>query len=247
MTSFTWTLVARISAGFNTGTAQFVQGQIDDRKSAIFSSDVNANNCTGSNNYHATHVFTEQLQLNTISLLHDPFGLIIIDNNGGNGFNSFIVTGTYFRWSSTLTKTPDIGGPGTEVTITDASGQLLQAEEILFYPDTGEGYGDPVRIPINSYYVTEWTSTSLIFTVPIDLGIPWNTTLAIVIVINGFSFSGEVPMGILSPTLIDGSGIYTLSKGKRNDTFYDRSTTPVETIDRKIPDPLIKTGFFNAD
>jgi hypothetical protein len=42
----------------------------------------------------------------------------------------------------------------------------------------------------------------------------------------------------------DPSGIYTLVPGKTNDTLYDRDVTPVGTIDVKIPDPFLKTGFL---
>lgn len=248
LTDFTWQLVARSGAGFSlgTGTIQFVQGALDGEKSIIIPSDFAFNQCLTADNYHATHVFTEQLQLNTLSLLHDPFGFLIPSSTSGGEWNSFKITGNYFRWSSTLTKSPSIGGPGTVVTITDgAPGVLKQITDILIYSDITDE--EPFQFSINSHYVQSWTPIQLIFQIPIDLGIPSHSTLYIAFVIDGTTFDGAVSMGTLSPILTDGSGIYTLNKNKRSDTYYNRSVSPVTEIDVKIPDPFIKTGFFNGD
>jgi hypothetical protein len=60
------------------------------------------------------------------------------------------------------------------------------------------------------------------------------------------SFFGSAILGIVNIQLVDGSGLYTLVPGKRNDTYYDRSTTPSTTIDLKIPDPFGKTGYSHG-
>lgn len=161
--------------------------------------------------------------------------------------------GNYILWSVSLTKTPDVGGPGTIVTITDGTNKLLDVTEILIYTDISDDIdepSEPIRFSIHSPYVLSWTAGELIFQVPMDLNIPVATLLSLALVVDGTTFSGEIPMGILSPILTDGSGIYTLSSGKRNDTYYDRSELPVgdvTEVDIRIPTPYIKTGFFNAD
>ena len=45
--------------------------------------------------------------------------------------------------------------------------------------------------------------------------------------------------------LVDISGIYTLTAGKRNDTLYDRQTGQ-PNVDIKIPDPIFKTGYVGG-
>lgn len=57
----------------------------------------------------------------------------------------------------------------------------------------------------------------------------------------GFIDLGGTATVVLSA---DPSGIYTLVPGKTNDTLYDRDETPVVTVDVKIPDPFIRTGFL---
>ena len=44
---------------------------------------------------------------------------------------------------------------------------------------------------------------------------------------------------------VDASGIYTLIKDKSDDTLYQRDSSD-ETIDVKIPDPFVKTGYLGG-
>ena len=62
---------------------------------------------------------------------------------------------------------------------------------------------------------------------------------------DGFQFSGPVVLGTMTVLLTNGSGIYRLVTGKRNDTYY-RSQRDGTTIDIKIPNPTAKTGFVGG-
>lgn len=55
----------------------------------------------------------------------------------------------------------------------------------------------------------------------------------------GINFGGAP----LITMLVSPSGIYTLETGKRHDTLYER-ISGITSIDVKIPDPFIKSGYF---
>jgi hypothetical protein len=57
--------------------------------------------------------------------------------------------------------------------------------------------------------------------------------------------SGGIVLNSGAPQLLvkDISGIYTIVPGKTDDTLYDRQTG-ITSLDVKIPDPSIKTGFI---
>lgn len=57
----------------------------------------------------------------------------------------------------------------------------------------------------------------------------------------GLSLDGLVPLTLLK----DISGIYTMISGKTDDTLIDRQTGQV-SVDVKIPDPFIKTGYIGG-
>lgn len=57
----------------------------------------------------------------------------------------------------------------------------------------------------------------------------------------GINFGGAVSDDIIFSS--NPSGIYTLVEGKTHDTLYER-LTGVTSVDVKIPDPFIKTGFI---
>lgn len=54
----------------------------------------------------------------------------------------------------------------------------------------------------------------------------------------GFNLGGAATMVFIQ----NPSGIYTLVKNKRHDTLYERMTG-ITSVDMKIPDPFIRTGF----
>jgi hypothetical protein len=86
------------------------------------------------------------------------------------------------------------------------------------------------------------------FRMPTGLGIPYGGRRLMLVgtSINAF-FVGKFPIQNYNITLVDGSGLYNLTPGKRNDTYYDRSSgPPTPTVDLRMPDPRIKTGYFNG-
>lgn len=109
--------------------------------------------------------------------------------------------------------------------------------------DEFPGFAGGVLIPRN--LILTFTSSRFKFIMPTGLGIPYGgRRLMLVGKGLGAFFVGKVPLQQYNITLVDGSGLYTLVEDKRNDTYYDRSTTPVTTVDLKIPTPFVKTGFF---
>ncbi len=153
------------------------------------------------------------------------------------------------------TTTPDVL-PGSDVVINSAGGLLedLDPDEYKIYWDTlpGEedanplfpGWAGGVRIP--RYLIFELTPYTLHMRLQ-GSGIPYGgRRLMLTGTGNGTIFVGEFPLQNFNTTLVDGSGLYKLVDSQRHDTYYDRGTSPVETIDLKIPDPNIKTGYFNA-
>jgi len=154
------------------------------------------------------------------------------------------------------TTTPDTL-PGSDTNISSNTGSLsnLDIDEFKIYWDTlpGEedvnplfpGWTGGVRIP--RYLIWEFTDSLLRFRMPTDLGIPYGgRRLMLTGTGNNTFFVGEVALQNYNITLVEGSGLYKLTNNKRNDTYYDRGVTPVETVDLKIPDPYAKTGGFNA-
>lgn len=62
---------------------------------------------------------------------------------------------------------------------------------------------------------------------------------------DGTQFSGWVGLTSMTITLVNASGIYRLVKNKTNDTLYDNLNPPA-TVDVKIPNPFVKTGFIGG-
>lgn len=93
--------------------------------------------------------------------------------------------------------------------------------------------------------ILTFTASALTFKMPYGLPYGGKRLMLVGTSISSF-FVGKFPLQNYNITLVDGSGLYRLTPDKRNDTYYDRSVSPVETIDLKIPDPRAKTGFFNG-
>lgn len=92
-----------------------------------------------------------------------------------------------------------------------------------------------------------FNSSTLQYKMPTGLGIPYGgRRLMLVGTSNSAFFVGKFALQNYNITLVDGSGLYKLTSGKRNDTYYDRSVTPPVTVNLKIPDSYVKTGFFNG-
>lgn len=105
--------------------------------------------------------------------------------------------------------------------------------------------GVPTTVVIPSSLFTVWTWYDIEFLLPNLVCNP--SVIDIELVGDGTQFSGTVPLrSILTIFFTDGTGIYTLVPGKTDDTLYVQDYTPVTTVDVKIPDPFIKTGFIGG-
>ncbi len=145
---------------------------------------------------------------------------------------------------------------GTTVELVNSQSRLgnFDQDEFKIYWDARDdevedpdfpGFTGGVAVPRN--LILEFTDTIFRFIMP--PGIPWGgrrLMLTGTAKTSGTLFSGTYPLQNFNIELVDGSGLYTIVDDKRNDTYYDRSVTPPIEIDLKIPDPFVKTGFFNA-
>lgn len=136
--------------------------------------------------------------------------------------------------------------PGEIVQISDASSSLGVFNDIKIYWDDPDNFGTligGISIPTGLRYT--FTSSLWKFQLPTNLGIPYGgRRLMVMGVGDGTLFVGEFPIANLNISLVDGSGVYQLERGKYNDTYYDRSTVPTTTVDLKIPSPGGRTGYF---
>lgn len=117
-----------------------------------------------------------------------------------------------------------------------------------------DGLGVTQTLILPDIYWFYFITTVIIFQIPPFIEIKLNDptipnwpviTITPIIVISGTTFSGSIPLTPFVITLADASGIYSLTPGKTNDTVYD-NVNPPETIDVKIPNPFIKTGFIGG-
>lgn len=149
------------------------------------------------------------------------------------------ITGTYILWSTTFTITPSVGGPGTTVTLNATSGNFNEITGIeVSYIDSNTS-----EIIRTTATITSQTGTQIIFTIP--AAVPQDSLL-ITGLGTGTLANNSVVLGSLNVIWGDGSGIYTLTPNKRNDTYYDRSVTPSTTKDVKIPDPFGRTSYIGG-
>lgn len=150
--------------------------------------------------------------------------------------NNTVLLGQYAIWSAQFTIS--VNDEATEITITyggvdDKLDELDGIEGAYFDED------DVLQsIPLNTISRNQ---TQIVVS---TTGLPAGDTEFFFFgnFLAGQQFSGSVMLGIHQVLVADGSGIYQLVVGKRNDTIYDRDT-PGATIDVKIPNPFIKSGF----
>ena len=165
------------------------------------------------------------------------------------------IQGVYNLLVFNITSTSQNVGPGGEVIITGTNLTLLDELSIDWYDAaaTSSEWLDPmipnivggIVVPRNLIFT--WTATQIVFRIPFSQ-IPYGGKRLMVMgrQTSGVSFTGRTLLQNLNVQLVEGSGLYKLVDNKRNDTYYDRSVSPVVTIDLKIPDPFVKTGFFNG-
>ena len=149
--------------------------------------------------------------------------------------------GTYVRWSTTLNvvKISD-----TEVNVTDSAGQLGDFNHAtdpfqFHYTILATGAISAVTAAIIGV-----RTGSLVRLTPPSPPVGYDPTIPPVTV--GRSNSGNLFGGVILGSVIiaNYSGLYVITPGKSNDTYYDRVNGGTE--DFKIPDPFIKTGFIDG-
>lgn len=163
--------------------------------------------------------------------------------------NLFYLTGDYYLWSHQLSLSPGITSNPTsnQITLEDGEGKLGEIEDLyITYIDENH---EPIRTLIPSETIQKLSNFKWLFWIPAtwESGSPTGQPPIIEgFIPPGVEFTGYVPLGTLYPTLVRGSGIYTLVPGQRHDTYYNRSITPATTVNMTIPNPFGKTGFFNG-
>lgn len=158
--------------------------------------------------------------------------------------DEFYIQGVYnTAWINLSLGTPN-ANPGDQITIDDSMGNMNIFTKFKAYwkPNrTSTDFSGGVTVPI----ITQ-SPTSVTLRLPTNKGLPYGgRRIAIYGVPSAQSLiTGEIPLAQINatPLLTDGSGIYNLTPDKTNDTYYDRSASPIVTVNRKIPDPFIRTG-----
>jgi hypothetical protein len=125
--------------------------------------------------------------------------------------------------------------PGNLVEITGTSLDAFSAIKLYWDDPTGtNGLSEGLLIP--SSHILTFTPVSIRFIIPTNEDVPYGgKRLMVTGVGNGTFFVGEFPIANLNVTLVDGSGLYKLTADQPYDTYYDRGTTPVTTVNLKIP------------
>lgn len=178
-------------------------------------------------------------------VINDGFGIRCVFVSAGTvnqGFFDARIEGTHeiLQWTFTLNP-PD----GSQVTAgnADENGTL-----IIITSDPN----DPNHLLLNQLTIsvacgaiTIVTQTETLFSFYLPIACSGSGLTDITATGNGVQFSGSVSLGNLDILLTDASGIYTLVKNKNNDTLYS-SLRDGTTIDVKIPNPFIKTGYIGG-
>lgn len=153
------------------------------------------------------------------------------------------VTGNYtIAMLSWTIDNPNPVNPGDTLSVSSdgVNPDLLDVTGVtITYTDAD---GNPVEIDIPTTDFLVWTSVLFSFVLPEEL----NDVVETEITISGTIFSGSEPIGTIFILLEDGSGIYRIVTNKTNDTLYTNAPVNDDTVDVKIPNPFIKTGFIGG-
>lgn len=72
-----------------------------------------------------------------------------------------------------------------------------------------------------------------------------NEPQILVIEITSTQFTGSMELQRAFPVqFYNAPGIYTFVEGETHDTYYDRDSDPISTVETKIPNPTGRTGFY---
>lgn len=169
-------------------------------------------------------------------------GTVII----GLGWTVTVTWEEVFQWDIAPENTRTVG-PGTEVTVISDPGNpdaLLMDDIIAITVQPLDEDGNPIGAPIPVTVITVQTTNTLVFNLP---DFP-ESSVSIEILITSTQFSGELALQTYRTIFITNApGIYRLVPGQRYDVLYDRTDEmDVTTIQTKIPNPFIKTGFING-
>lgn len=179
-----------------------------------------------------------------LDLLNNGCGVRWVLNDLGAGntstgvINRLYISGTYGIAAYTFTLADNAGNveAGDPVTITSPDGALVGITQ-----DTGGGYsnlqvkyvntsGVVITITVPSANITVLTPNIVTF-IPIPIPPftqpPDGTVLYFPIPGNGVQFTGSVLVGTRVFIVANPSGIYQITKNKRNDTLYDRHKNAV--------------------
>jgi len=170
--------------------------------------------------------------------------------------NYWSLRANYSLWSTTLGVSNPDGAPGSEVVITDGAPGVLDKITDLkiewLNDNVLDQFGNPTisELLIPRANIISQSKTAIRFLIPsydyvYYRVLPYGGKRIRILALAPTEFTGWVSLALLNAILVDSSGVYTIVPDKRNDTYYDRSVTPSTTIDLKIPDPYLRTGYFN--
>jgi len=178
-----------------------------------------------------------------LDIVHNGCGLRL--NASGAGFRPVFfqvldIEGTYdiISYTWTLENPGPVVPSTTPITVTSGTLDLSDLDIFIQYIDPGTG--DVITTPAIQILTQEEHLLIFIVDFPIDVF----EIKILAVGNNGTQFSGSVILGTLTTIYFtDASGIYKLVVSQKFDTLYIQDDPP-NTIDVKIPDPFIKTGFL---
>lgn len=129
--------------------------------------------------------------------------------------------------------------PGSIVTITSPSPESTESLDMEQITSMTARFLDGSSVPIPEFLA--YSPFLLEFTTPEFIDQP-----ILIIEIESTQFSGSLELGMLVTVyFLSASGLYQLDLNATHDTLYIEDDLP-ETIDVKIPNPTIKTGFIDG-
>jgi hypothetical protein len=148
----------------------------------------------------------------------------------------FYLQGVYNTAWINPTLTTANANPGDIIRITAPSG-LDTFESFKAYwkaNPTATEYSGAIELP-----VVTLSPTVVQLMLPPNMGLPYGDRRMSIFGVPDPAtlIDGEILLAQVNatPLLTNGTGIYVLSDNKRSDTYYDRSVSPVSTIEMKIP------------
>lgn len=164
----------------------------------------------------------------------------------GLGWTATVTYEEQYEWDLHQDTSPVDEGSTVNLTSPEGEALALNMEDIesieIQFPDPGDP-GTIITINVPTWTVID--ENTLSFIVP-SLG--GYESIGLTIVVTSTQFSGDLALGqVYTVFLISAPGIYQLVPGQLFDRLYDwTDDADVGTIDVKIPNPFIKTGFVDG-